>query len=91
MKKIISGLLIVLPFISKAQTNQDVNNALQMNSITTTMPFLNINPDTRSGGMGDAGTALSPTCFSSFGTLLELFFRKKIMKLESLLFRGYDN
>jgi hypothetical protein len=77
MKKIISGLLIVLPFISKAQTNQDVNNALQMNSITTTMPFLNINPDTRSGGMGDAGTALSPTCFSSFWNTAGIVFSEK--------------
>ena len=45
MKNIIKGLLIAVPFFVKAQTNQDVNKALQMNTITTTMPFLNINPD----------------------------------------------
>ena len=32
---------------------------IQLNSITTALPFLGINPDSRSGAMGDAGTALS--------------------------------
>jgi hypothetical protein len=77
MKNIIKGLLIVIPFFSKAQTNQEVNKALQMNAITTTMPFLSINPDTRSGGMGDAGTALSPTCFSSFWNTAGIVFSEK--------------
>ena len=77
MKKVIKAFLIALPFFSYAQTNQDVNSALQMNSITTTMPFLNINPDTRSGGMGDAGTALSPTCFSSFWNTAGIVFSEK--------------
>jgi len=77
MKNIIKGLLIAVPFFVKAQTNQDVNKALQMNTITTTMPFLNINPDTRSGGMGDAGTALSPTCFSSFWNTAGIVFSEK--------------
>jgi len=67
----------VIPFFSKAQTNQEVNKALQMNAITTTMPFLSINPDTRSGGMGDAGTALSPTCFSSFWNTAGIVFSEK--------------
>jgi hypothetical protein len=33
---------------------------LQLNSITTAVPFLNIAPDSRSSGLGDAGVALSP-------------------------------
>ncbi len=78
MKRLVKGLLILLPLFSKAQTsNQQVNSALQMNSITTTMPFLNINPDTRSGGMGDAGTALSATCFSSFWNTAGIVFSEK--------------
>ena len=78
MKRLVKGLLILLPLFSKAQTsNQQVNSALQMNSITTTMPFLNINPDTRSGGMGDAGTALSATCFSSFWNTAGIVFSDK--------------
>ncbi len=77
MKNVIIVLLIVVPFLSFSQTNQEVNNALQMNAITTTMPFLSINPDTRSGGMGDAGTALSPTCFSSFWNTAGIVFSEK--------------
>ena len=30
------------------------------NTITTAVPFLSITPDSRAGGMGDAGVALSP-------------------------------
>lgn len=77
MKNVIIVLLIVVPFLSISQTNQEVNKALQMNAITTTMPFLSINPDTRSGGMGDAGTALSPTCFSSFWNTAGIVFSEK--------------
>ena len=77
MKKLLKGLLIALPLFGRTQTNQQVNSALQMNSITTSMPFLSINPDTRSGGMGDAGTALSPTCFSSFWNTAGTVFSEK--------------
>jgi hypothetical protein len=78
MKKIFFGLLFGIPVLINAQTtNQQVNSALQMNSITTTMPFLNINPDTRSGGIGDAGTALSPTSFSSFWNTAGIVFSEK--------------
>ena len=34
-------------------------NDLQLNTITTAVPFMAITPDSRAGGMGDAGTALS--------------------------------
>lgn len=37
---------------------------IQLNTITTALPFLGINPDSRSGAMGDAGTALSPNSSS---------------------------
>lgn len=33
---------------------------LRLNTITTAVPFLMIGPDSRSGGMGDAGVALPP-------------------------------
>lgn len=35
------------------------NETLQLNTITTAVPFLMIAPDSRSGGIGDAGVALS--------------------------------
>src|ERR1051326_4426518 len=34
--------------------------ALQLNTITTAVPFLLMSPDARAGGMGDAGVASSP-------------------------------
>jgi len=40
--------------------NQSTANKLQLNTITTAVPFLMISPDSRSGAMGDAGVATSP-------------------------------
>ncbi len=37
----------------------DASGECLQNTILTAMPFLRINPDTRSGGLGDAGVALS--------------------------------
>lgn len=39
---------------------------LQLNTITTAMPFMAITPDSRAGGMGDAGTALSASSTSIY-------------------------
>ncbi|MBK9762888.1 MAG: type IX secretion system outer membrane channel protein PorV [Flavobacteriales bacterium] len=39
-------------------TGQDCNQGV-LNTITTAVPFLLISPDSRAGGMGDAGVALS--------------------------------
>ena len=41
-----------------AQTSRDW--LLQLNTITTAVPFLIINPETRGGGMGDVGVSTSP-------------------------------
>jgi hypothetical protein len=58
IRKLISGaLLFVLVAPVFAQTNRTV--------ITTTVPFLLISTDARSGGMGDAGAALSPDANST--------------------------
>jgi hypothetical protein len=40
------------------------SNADELNAIQTVVPFLTIAPDSRSGGMGDAGVATSPDVFS---------------------------
>jgi hypothetical protein len=78
MKKIIFLSALFFPFLGFSQpTSGQVNSALQMNAITTTMPFLSINPDTRSGGMGDAGTAISPTAFSSYWNTAGIVFSEK--------------
>ncbi len=53
-------------YISFAQPGGQgvTQNDIQLNTITTALPFLGINPDSRSGAMGDAGTALSPNSSS---------------------------
>jgi hypothetical protein len=40
-------------------TPGEVSQQVQLNTITTAVPFLMIGPDSRSGALGDAGVALS--------------------------------
>lgn len=64
-KNLIASALIVL-FCVKAGNGQSSNNLTkndllgQINTITTAVPFLQIAPDARAGGMGDYGVATSP-------------------------------
>ena len=52
-------ILILASRYSNAQiTNNQLNGGL--NTITTAVPFLLIAPDSRSGGMGEAGVASAP-------------------------------
>jgi hypothetical protein len=53
------------------------DNDLQLNSITTALPFMAITPDSRAGGMGDAGTALSPSSTSVYWNTAALSFAKE--------------
>ena len=53
------------------------DNDLQFNTITTALPFMAITPDSRAGGMGDAGTALSPTSTSVYWNTSMLSFAKE--------------
>lgn len=69
MSKISIGILLLsIPIISFAQpTGSGVtDNDLQLNTITTALPFMAITPDSRAGGMGDAGTALSANSTSVY-------------------------
>ena len=50
------------------------DDQLQLNSITTAVPFMSITPDSRAGGMGDAGTALSPSSTSVYWNTSGLTF-----------------
>ena len=45
-----------------------------INIVTTAVPFLRISPDARSGGMGDAGIAISPDANSGFWDLAKTPF-----------------
>ena len=52
-------------------------NDLQLNTITTAVPFMAITPDSRAGGMGDAGTALSADANSVYWNTSLLNFAKE--------------
>lgn len=52
--------LIAVSITGFGQTQQDRAQDVQLNAITTAVPFLNIAPDSRSGAMGDVGVALAP-------------------------------
>ena len=75
--------LFVVVFISTYSKAQTPNlsgvskNDLTMNTITTALPFLSITPDSRAGGMGEAGTALSPNSTSVYWNTSMLSFAKK--------------
>jgi len=60
---IISTFFVVFPRLILSQAE---SNDLQLNTITTALPFMAITPDSRAGGMGEAGTALSPSSTSVY-------------------------
>ena len=69
-----------LSFFTFAQPNggSGANDTdLQLNTITTSLPFMAITPDSRAGGMGDAGTALSPSSTSIYWNTSILSFAKQ--------------
>ncbi|MDX1653205.1 MAG: type IX secretion system outer membrane channel protein PorV [Brumimicrobium sp.] len=74
----VTGLGLLISGNSFAQ-NSDATDAseLQLNTITTAVPFLQITPDSRSGAMGDAGTALSPSSSSLFWNTSMLSFSEE--------------
>lgn len=70
-------LASLTPIISLAQPGADeLSGADPNNAITTAMPFLGINAESRGGAMGDAGTALSPTANSMYWNTAMLNFAK---------------
>ena len=60
--------ILLMPWMAEAQVNTGCINQLTgqdcslgvLNTITTAVPFLMISPDSRAGGMGDAGVAITP-------------------------------
>lgn len=66
-KRIIQGslstvltLLGGVTFAQQVVTPYKIGEDLQLNTITTAVPFLMISPDSRSGAMGDAGVSTAP-------------------------------
>ena len=81
MKKIIlvfSGLLLSSTVFAQPTGGSGADqNDLQLNTITTALPFMAITPDSRAGGMGDAGTALSPSSTSVYWNTSGISFAKE--------------
>ncbi len=82
MKKILVGF-VLFAFGAKlyAQDTELEQSALQLNTITTAVPFLLIAPDSRAGAMGDAGVASSPDANSMHWNVAKLAFVEKEMGL----------
>lgn len=66
LQKNVLFVAISLSFNAFSQGSGVTDDQLQLNTITTAMPFLGIDPESRGGAMGDAGTALSPNSTSLF-------------------------
>lgn len=69
VKQIVSILFISGSFAVFAQPTGGsgvTDDDLQLNTITTALPFMSITPDSRAGAMGDAGTALSASSTSIY-------------------------
>jgi len=82
-KQFLNLIVAVFPFTVLAQPTGGgaTDDDLQLNTITTALPFMAITPDSRAGGMGDAGTALSPDANSVYWNTSMLSFAKQRSEL----------
>ncbi|MGB1032847.1 MAG: PorV/PorQ family protein, partial [Flavobacteriales bacterium] len=73
------GALFIAQGLSAQISNPvaDRANDIQLNTITTAVPFLLIAPDSRSGAIGDAGVALSPDAASIHWNPAKMSFADK--------------
>jgi len=74
---LLSALSVSFSFLAQNPSQND----LQLNTITTALPFMAITPDSRAGGMGDAGTALSPSSTSVYWNTAGISFAEKNSEL----------
>lgn len=76
------GLIVLGGISASAQliSQSDKAQQIQLNAITTAVPFLQIGPDSRSGAMGDAGVAISPDANSVHWNASKLAFAKNEME-----------
>jgi len=84
IKIALSTLLLLIGFSVFAQPTSGsgvTDDQLQLNTITTAVPFMSITPDSRAGGMGDAGTALSADASSLYWNTSGLSFAKEKSEL----------
>ena len=85
MKKILFTFLIAISsgavFAQPTGGGGVTDDQLQLNTITTALPFMSITPDSRAGGMGDAGTALSPSSSSVYWNTSILSFSEQTSEI----------
>ena len=79
MKKILVGTLMASFFTNLVGQSELKQSALQLNTITTAVPFLLIAPDSRAGAMGDVGVASSPDANSLHWNVAKMAFLEKEM------------
>ena len=60
MSKLLKNLFVVFSLVLLSQNLFAQATLSGANTITTAVPFLTITPDSRAGGMGDAGVGLTP-------------------------------
>ena len=79
MKRTLIIIIISSSFLTNvnAQDDEITRSALQLNTITTAVPFLSIAPDSRAGALGDAGVASSPDANSMHWNIAKLAFIEK--------------
>lgn len=80
-RQILSVLFLASTVAAHAQPGGATSNDLQLNTITTALPFMSITPDSRAGGMGDAGTALSASSTSIYWNTSMLNFSKETAEI----------
>ena len=69
------AVMALLPQSAKSQLDPgDAAAIVQLNTITTAVPFLMIAPESRSGALGDAGVALSPDANSMHWNAAKMAF-----------------
>lgn len=68
------GLVSNCLLAQNAVSPTTVRTELQLNTITTAVPFMMIAPDSRSGGLGDAGVSTSPDVYSTHWNPSKLAF-----------------
>lgn len=73
----IATLLIASTGFSQSISKDDTEFTVQLNTITTAVPFLVIAPDSRASAMGDAGVATSPDANSFHWNTSKLAFSKE--------------
>jgi len=79
MRRVVLGLITVLSIYQVQAQSELERDALQLNTITTAVPFLLIAPDSRAGALGDAGVATSPDANSIHWNPAKLAFIEKEM------------